>query len=118
MSRVKELISECGENVENVEILNKFPDNIYSKVKFILRLFYDIAGFFILWVTLHFIAANLYSRFCAEQSLFGYIKSIFIAQVPHCVAMRWIIYNGGNVINSMWLSIAVWFTTKIFNKII
>jgi len=26
--------------------------------------------------------------------------------------LRWIIYNGGNVINSMWSSIALWFASN------
>jgi hypothetical protein len=48
----------------------------------------------------------------------GFIKSIFVAQAPHCVAMRWLIYNGGNVINSMWAAVALWFSTKIFNNLL
>ena len=111
-------ISEGGENIKIREKLKGIPKVLYDKLKLISSLFYDIAGVFILWITIHFVAANLYSRFCAEQSLLGFIKSIFIAQAPHCIAMRWIIYNGGNVINSMWISIAVWFTSKVFNKII
>ena len=75
--------------------------------------FINIAGFFILWIVLHFVAANLYARFCAELSFIGLIKSIFIAEAPHCMALRWVIYNGGSVIHSMWLSIGVWLSGKI-----
>ena len=88
------------------------------ELKIILNLIYDVAGIFILWIIIHYISANLYSRFCAELTAFGFIKSIFDSQTPHCIAMRWIIYNGGNAINSMWVSFALWITTKIFNKII
>jgi hypothetical protein len=79
---------------------------------------YDVAGIFALWIVIHYAAANLYPRFCAETSVFGFIKSIFVAQAPHCVGMRWLIYNGGNVINSMWVSVALWFSTKIFNNLL
>jgi hypothetical protein len=79
--------------------------------------FYNIAGIFILWIILHFGAANLYARFCAEFTILGFIKSIFVAEAPHCVAMRWIIYNGGTVIHSMWVSIGLWITGKIFASI-
>jgi len=86
--------------------------------KSIINNIYDIAGIFILWIILHYAASNLYPRFCADLSIVGFIKSIFIAQSPHCVALRWVIYNGGNVINSMWVSIALWFTTKVFSNLI
>jgi len=86
-------------------------------IKNIISYVYDISGIFVLWIAIHYIAANLYPRFCAETSLFGFIKSIFVTQAPHCVAMRWVIYNGGNIINSMWASIALWVTTKIFNGV-
>ena len=86
--------------------------------KSIINNIYDIAGIFILWIILHYAASNLYPRFCADLSIFGFIKSIFIAQSPHCIALRWVIYNGGNVINSMWVSIALWFTTKVFSNLI
>jgi cytochrome c oxidase assembly protein Cox11 len=79
---------------------------------------YDVAGIFILWIVIHYAAANFYPMFCAETSVYGFIKSVFVAQAPHCVAMRWLIYNGGNVINSMWTSVALWFSTKIFNSLL
>jgi hypothetical protein len=80
--------------------------------------FVDVAGIFLMWIIIHYIASNLYASFCAELTLFGLIKSVFVAQAPHCVAMRWIVYNGGNVINNMWLSIGMWFTGKIFRDIL
>lgn len=83
----------------------------------ILKYIFDIAGIFILWIVLHFIAANLYQMFCAELSVFGFIKSIFVAQAPYCIAMRWVIYNGGNSINSMWISLGLWITCKIFKDL-
>jgi hypothetical protein len=86
--------------------------------KSIISNIYDIAGIFILWIILHYVASNLYPRFCAELSILGFIKSIFVTQAPHCVALRWVINNGSNVINSMWASIALWFTTKVFKNLI
>jgi hypothetical protein len=79
---------------------------------------FNIAGVFIVWILLHYLAANLYASFCAELSIFGLFKSIFVAATPHCIAMRWIIYNGGSTINTMWISIGLWFTGKIFTNII
>ena len=78
---------------------------------------YDVAGIFILWIIIHYVSANLYSNFCAELTVYGFVKSIFVSQTPHCIAMRWIIYNGGNAINSMWISFALWITTKFIKSI-
>ena len=84
--------------------------------KDVIDFIYEVAGIFILWIIIHYVAANLYARFCAELSLFGFVKSIFVAQAPHCIAMRWVIYNGGIIINSMWISISIWFTTKLLKN--
>jgi len=78
--------------------------------------FLEIGSVFLLWIVLHFIAANLYARFCAELSLFGFIKSILFAQSPHCMAMRWVIYNGATMINNMWISLGIWFIKKVFTN--
>jgi hypothetical protein len=91
---------------------------VFNILKKGLKLIYDIAGLCIIWIIIHYAAANLYSTYCAEFTVIGFVKSMFVAQEPHCVAMRWVIYNGGNMINSMWLSIAVWLTTKLFNNLV
>jgi len=75
---------------------------------------FNIAGVFVLWLFLHYISANLYAHYCAELSFIGFFKSIFIAEAPHCVALRWLIYKGGSVIHTMWASIGLWITGKIF----
>jgi hypothetical protein len=87
-------------------------------IKSIFNTFYEAAGAFILWIIIHYVASNLYHRFCAELTLIGFIKSMFVAQTPHCIALRWVIYNGGLAINNMWISIAFWVTTKILKKIV
>lgn len=46
-------------------------------------LVYDISGVFILWIGIHYSAANLYPIFCAELTMVGLMKSIFVAQEPH-----------------------------------
>ncbi len=93
-----------------------------DNIKTIFNQVYDIAGVFILWISLHYIASNLYPTYCTELGIMGFIKSVFYAQAPHCVAMRWVIYNGGSIINNMWVSIGVWFTgkllTNLFNKVV
>jgi hypothetical protein len=87
-------------------------------IKSIFNAIYEVAGVFILWIIIHYIASNLYPKFCAELTFLGLIKSMFVAQSPHCIALRWVIYNGGIAINSMWVSIAFWVTTKMLKKIV
>lgn len=77
----------------------------------------NIAGIFIIWIVLHYIAANLYAKFCAELNIIGFIKSMFVSEAPHCVALRWLIYNGGIAIHMMWVSMGLWITSKIFTNI-
>ena len=91
---------------------------ITMNFKSIFNTIYEVAGIFILWISIHYIASNLYPKFCAELSMLGFVKSIFVAQAPHCIALRWIIYNGGLAINSMWISIGMWVTTKMLKKIV
>ena len=85
-------------------------------IKNIVKNIVEITGIYILWIAIHYICANLYPQFCAELSLIGFIKSIFVAESPHCIAMRWVIYNGGNIIHGMWTSIGIWISGKILTN--
>lgn len=85
-------------------------------IKTILKFIYEVCGIFIFWIIIHFMASNLYHIYCADLSIFGFIKSIFVAQAPHCIAMRWVIYNGGSMINYMWTTLALWLTTKLLTN--
>jgi len=79
---------------------------------------YEVTGVFVLWICLHYISANIYPYYCAETGFTGFIKSVFVAQAPHCIALRWVIYHGGIAINSMWITIAIWFSSKLLRKAI
>ena len=59
-------------------------------------------GIYILWILIHYVSAHLYVKFCVPVTLFGFFGSPFIATLPQCVALRWIIYNGGMNIINMW----------------
>jgi hypothetical protein len=86
---------------------------MFEKLKEIIKNILEIVGIYILWIILHFVCSNLYPQFCAEVSLIGFIKSIFVVETPHCIAMRWIIYNCGNIIHDMWTSIGIWISGKL-----
>jgi len=73
-------------------------------IKFIIK----ISGVYILWIILHFVSSHLYIKFCVPSSFMGFIISPFMTSSPHCQGLRWIIYNGANTINNMWVILGTW----------
>jgi len=73
-----------------------------------LNLFQNVIGIYVLWMLIHYLSAHLYVRFCAPGTMFGFLLSPFMAAAPHCQALRWGLYNGGNSIISMWVTIGLW----------
>ena len=70
-------------------------------------------GIYLLWIILHYISPHLYVYFCVPPTIRGFIMSAFIAPSPHCQAIRWTIYNGGNTIIAMWIFIGTWIVKKL-----
>lgn len=67
------------------------------------------AGVYVIWILLHYISPHIYVRYCVPATITGLVMSVFIAPAPHCQALRWTIYNGGNTIIAMWIFIGTWF---------
>jgi hypothetical protein len=82
----------------------------------ILTNLYGPMGLYALWIILHFIAPHLYVYFCTPATFVGFITSPFIAPAPHCSALRWIIFTGGDMISSMWVILAGWFIQILVSK--
>ena len=72
------------------------------------KLFLSVFGLYISWIVLHYVAAHLYVRLCVQATIMGFILSPFLVPSPHCQALRWAIYNGGNSIIAMWAFIGIW----------
>jgi len=68
----------------------------------------SVCGIYLLWVVVHFVSVHMYIRFCTPSTFTGFLMSPFMAAAPHCQALRWCIYNGGNSIVSMWMTLGVW----------
>jgi hypothetical protein len=73
-----------------------------------------IAGIYLLWILLHYIASHLYIYFCVPQSMYGFLISPFLITTPHCKALRWCIHDGSNIINNMWSLLGNWIISKIY----
>jgi hypothetical protein len=79
----------------------------------ILKFVFKISGIYLLWICLHYIASHLYITFCVPSTIFGFIMSPFMTATPHCLGLRWIVYNAANMINNMWLVLGAWICSTI-----
>jgi hypothetical protein len=82
---------------------------LYKTIKFFIK----ISGVYILWIILHFCASYLYTKLCVPTTFIGLLMSPFLTTTPHCQGLRWVIYNGANIINNMWLVIVTWICANI-----
>jgi hypothetical protein len=65
----------------------------------------EMIGFYLLWIVIHYVSANLYAEYCAKKTIVGFLISPFVSTMPHCKTLRWFIYQGGNSIEAMWFII-------------
>jgi hypothetical protein len=79
--------------------------NAISKV---IHITISVYGIYFVWTMLHFFAAHLYIKFCVPFSFIGLVVSPFMTATPHCQGLRWVIINGANMINNMWLIVGSW----------
>jgi hypothetical protein len=77
---------------------------------------YTACGYYIMWIILHYAAIQLYPEFCAPYTILGFILSPFMVSAPHCIAMRWIISEGSNIITAMWFAVAGVLINKILRR--
>ena len=83
---------------------------------FIEKLFkyiWNVGGIYIIWSTLHYMSAQLYSYYCTPQSIIGFFISPFIIATPQCTALRWCIAQGSDTIITMWIVLGTWCSTKL-----
>ena len=126
--------SNNNENELNPEEIKEYNDIELEKIKksdyfeklyklttflcnFIVKsssLIIKVAGFYLLWICLHYFAAHLYIKFCVPNSIIGFIMSPFMISTPHCQGLRWIVYNAANVINNMWIIVGTWIYSVIW----
>jgi hypothetical protein len=79
-------------------------NTVYEYVKVFLSMF----GIYVAWVFVHYMASHIYVHWCVPATIVGFLLSPFLAPAPHCQALRWAIYNGGNSILAMWVLFGMW----------
>ena len=78
-----------------------------------MKISISIYGIYIVWIFLHYVSSHLYTNYCVPNTIYGIIISPILTTTPHCQGLRWIIYNGGNQINNMWITLGSWLCLKI-----
>jgi|TARA_B110000285_G_C14912172_1_gene508475 hypothetical protein len=90
-------------------IKNTYLMYLRQSLEFILGASY----IYIMWITAHYIAAHMYASICVPATIIGFITAPFLVPAPHCQALRWTIYTGGEKIFAMWVLLGTW----MFNKV-
>jgi len=65
------------------------------------------------WIVMHYASGHLYTYYCVPFTIHGFLISPFVATLPHCQALRWIIYNSGDSITNMWILLGAWLLLRI-----
>ena len=107
----------CVEKEKNTLCVEKEKKNYLSKVIHYLcktiKLGSSLYGIYLLWILFHYFASHLYIEYCVPKTWMGLVISPFLTATPHCQGLRWMIYNGGNQINQMWIMIGSWICVKL-----
>lgn len=82
---------------------SRLMKGMFDITVFIIKMLYSILGYYIMWILLHYVAAHLYPTYCVPFTISGLLLSPFMSSAPHCIALRWLIIEGSNVILTMWI---------------
>jgi len=115
-----------NEEINNEEVYNeivytsfyieKIGQIIITIFNFIIKsiiFIFNISSIYFLWIFLHYTSSHLYIKLCVPDTIIGFVLSPFMTATPHCQGLRWIVYNGANMINNMWIILGTWITANI-----
>jgi len=77
---------------------------------------YVTSNVYVLWILLHYFASHLYVYYCVPKTVVGFIMSPFLIATPQCHSLRWIVYNGANIISNMWVILGTWLCSIMLNN--
>jgi hypothetical protein len=72
------------------------------------------SSIYLLWIFMHYAAAHLYTKYCVPSTTYGFFVSPLLISSPHCKAMRWVMYNGANTIDAMWILLGTYLCSRLF----
>lgn len=107
----------CGKESSGYTITSFFltPETIDKSMCYAYYM-YNASCIYLFWIMLHYISAQLYIYYCVPPGLYGLFISPFLISAPHCHAIRWIIHNGGNMTDNMWIVFGTWLCSKIIGS--
>ena len=96
-----------------VAMSSPYIREITEKGVYCVKYVYSASSIYLFWMMLHYFSAQLYVYYCAPRGFYGFLISPFLVAAPHCRAIRWIIHNGGNMVDNMWLILGTWLCSKV-----
>jgi hypothetical protein len=75
--------------------------------------FVNLFGIYFVWIVLFYVCSHIHVYLCVPTTIVGFIMTPFLVPSPHCQALRWVIYNGGNSIVSIWFLAGAWILSYI-----
>jgi hypothetical protein len=96
-----------------VAMSSPYIRDITEKGVYCVQYVYSASSIYLFWMMLHYFSAQLYVYYCAPRGFYGFLISPFLVAAPHCRAIRWIIHNGGNMVDNMWLILGTWLCSKV-----
>ena len=89
-------------------IRNALKNMSLTNTKSLLKYITSPIGMYMLWVTLHYIAAHLYKNHCAPSGFWGFLLSPLMASTPYCTGLVWILQNSVIKFMAIWTIIGSW----------
>ena len=95
------------------DILHECRDYVLHACQHMKEYLNNFVIFYALWIVGHYLSAHAYVYYCVPVDFKGFMMSPLLTSTPHCKAFRWVIQNGGNNIDNMWVMIGTWLCAKI-----
>ena len=70
-------------------------------------------GIYLFWSFAHIAAANFYTKYCAEWSIWGWFSGGLKAITPHCKGALWLQNATSTGFGAWWMTTGTWFVTKL-----
>ena len=75
--------------------------------------FVSMFGIYVAWICIHYASPRVSVSYCVPATIIGFVYSPFLAQSPHCIALRWAISKSGESIYNMFGILSMWLLTQI-----
>ena len=96
-----------------IKLVSGLQKPVVSTIK---QVWGPFAKIYVAWILIHYASAHAYTYLCTPSSMQGFLMSPLLASSPHCSALRWAIGNGANTLNTMWIAIGGYVTSKLLSR--